>query len=47
MEMTENNNSEFTDSNINNTNKEAEERQALELKSGLHPLKVFSFFFLC
>ncbi|XVF56882.1 hypothetical protein PTKIN_Ptkin06aG0156000 [Pterospermum kingtungense] len=35
-----NNNSEFTDSDNNyNTNKEAEERQARELKAGLHPLK--------
>ena len=53
-----NNNNEFTDSDNNNMNKEAEERQARELKAGLHPLKVFffcidlvyvnkGFFFLC
>ncbi|XP_017977869.1 PREDICTED: eukaryotic translation initiation factor NCBP isoform X2 [Theobroma cacao] len=32
-------NVEFTDSDTNNMNKEAEERQARELKAGLHPLK--------
>lgn len=44
-----NNNAQTTldSASLENIDKEAEERQARDLKAGLHPLKVLSFALLC
>lgn len=46
LNKNDNINNDLTDSDGNNTSKEAEERRARDLKAGLHPLKVFLFFMI-